>query len=312
MKYIGIQEQLRKNNFRSVLLLLSFPGLLIGLLWFGVFLWVNFNSRTQPEDLNKYFYSLAPFVLIGVGIWFLIAWSSHSYMIKKATSSKTLSRKENMRVYNLVENLCMSVGMKTPKIYIIEDDSLNAFASGISESTYAVSFSRGIIDRLDDEELKGVIAHELTHIRNGDVKLMIVSIVFVGVFSFITQASFRMITRGSRKKNSKSGGIILVVLLMGLIGYLLSLLFRFALSRKREYLADAGAVELTKDSKALANALRKITKDPLIEAVEREDVAQMFIEHPTKKEKASFSGTFSRLFATHPPIQDRIQILEQF
>ena len=102
------------------------------------------------------------------------------------------------------------------------------------------------------------------------------------------------------------------VLVMGVIGYLLSLLFRFALSRKREYLADAGAVELTKDSMALANALRKITKDPLIEAVEREDVAQMFIEHPQKKKKKYFSGVISGLFATHPPIEERIELLEQF
>ena len=311
MKYIGLQEQLRKNTFRSVLLLIAFPGLLVFLLYLALFILGSYSGEADHDLINQSFLFIAPFILGAVGLWFLIAYFSHTSMIKKATASKSLSRKENMRIYNLVENLCMSVGMKTPKIYIIEDDSLNAFASGISESTYAVSFSRGIINKLDDDELSGVIAHELTHIRNGDVKLLIVSIVFVGIFSFIAQAAFRMAIHGRRNKDSKAAAIILVVMIMGIIGYLLSLLFRFALSRKREYLADAGAVEMTKDSKALANALRKITEDPLIEAVKREDVAQMFIEHPKKKKKA-FAGAIAGLFATHPPIDKRIALLEQF
>jgi len=312
MEYIGLQKQLSKNNFRSILLLIAFPVLLIGLLWFGIFLLGTYSGEMDMYSINSSFFLIAPFVLIAVGLWFLIAFLSHSSMIKRATSSKPLTRKENMRIYNLVENLCMSVGMQTPKINIIEDDSLNAFASGISKKSYTVSFSRGIINKLNDDELKGVIAHELTHIRNGDVKLLIVSIVFVGIFSFIAQAAFRMAIHGRRSKNNKAGAIILVVLLLGVIGYLLSICFRFALSRKREYLADAGAIELTKDSKSLANALRKITEDPLIEAVEREDVAQMFIEHPSKKKKKSFGGFISGLFATHPPIEERIKILEQF
>jgi len=192
MEYIGLQKQLSKNNFRSILLLIAFPVLLIGLLWFGIFLLGTYSGEMDIYSINSSFFLIAPFVLIAVGLWFLIAFLSHSSMIKRATSSKPLTRKENMRIYNLVENLCMSVGMQTPKINIIEDDSLNAFASGISKKSYTVSFSRGIINKLNDDELKGVIAHELTHIRNGDVKLLIVSIVFVGIFSFIAQAAFRM------------------------------------------------------------------------------------------------------------------------
>lgn len=144
MEYIGLQEQLRKNNFRSVLLLIAFPGLLVALVWLGIFILGKYSGELDLHTINTSFLVIVPFVFMGVGLWFLIAWFSHTSMIKKATASQSLSRKENMRIYNLVENLCMSVGMKTPKIYIIEDDSLNAFASGISESTYAVSFSRGI------------------------------------------------------------------------------------------------------------------------------------------------------------------------
>ena len=199
-----------------------------------------------------------------------------------------------------------------PKINIIEDDSLNAFASGINTKTYSISLSRGIIDKLNDEELEAVIAHELTHIRNRDVRLLIISIVFVGIFAFVSEALFRTISFGRMGRGKKGGGGgIIIALLLALVGLLISTLFRFALSRKREYLADAGAAELTKRPLALASALRKVSADPTIEAVKRKDIAQMFIENPQVKEnKESFS--FSSLFATHPPISKRIQLLEQY
>jgi hypothetical protein len=154
-------------------------------------------------------------------------------MIQKATGSVPLERMENKRVYNLVENLCISCGMKMPIINLIEDDSLNAFASGINTSSFTISLSRGIIDKLNDEELEAVIAHEVTHIRNRDVRLLIVSIIFVGIFSFVTEALFRAVRFGSGGKGKKDGRIILIALLLAAIGYLLSSIFRFALSKKR-------------------------------------------------------------------------------
>ena len=319
MKYVGLQSQIWKNNINSFLLLLLFPSLLLTLLWVFFYITYNIENTTNLsinlDLINNQFISTIPFILISVSIWFLIAWISHSSIIKKATSSKSLERKDNMRVYNLVENLCIAKGIRTPKINVIEDDSLNAFASGITEKTFSISLSRGIINKLDDEELEAVIAHELTHIINRDVRLLIISIVFVGIFAFITKIAFhslRYVRLGGRRK--KSGGIaviILVIILLGVIGYLFSLLFRFALSRKREFLADAGAAEMTKNPNALVNALNKISKDPWIEAVQREDVAQMFIEHPTKKKKKSITTFFNNLFATHPTIEKRIEFLQQ-
>jgi heat shock protein HtpX len=234
-------------------------------------------------------------------------------MINAATDSKPLSRNENKRVYNLVENLCISAGMTTPKINIIEDDTLNAFASGLNSKTFSVSLSRGIINKLDDQELEAVIAHELTHIRNRDVRLLIISIVFVGIFAFISEALFRSMRFGSMGRGKKGGGgaSILIALLLAAFGYFVASMFRFALSRKREYLADAGAAELTRNPLALASALKKVSADPTIEAVKRKDVAQMFIENPQLKSKDS-GFSLSSLFATHPPINKRIQILEQF
>jgi heat shock protein HtpX len=198
-----------------------------------------------------------------------------------------------------------------PKVNIIEDDSLNAFASGINSNTYSISLSRGIIDKLGDDELEAVIAHELTHIRNRDVRLLIISIVFVGIFGFITEMLFHSMRFGRIGRGKKEGAGILVALLLALLGYLLASLFRFALSRKREYLADAGSAEITKRPQSLASALRKVAVDPTIEAVKRKDVAQMFIENPQEAERKS-SFSFSTLFATHPPIEKRIKLLEQF
>jgi len=300
-----------------------FPVVFFVLTWLFFF----FTSLVQAQELaseqgaynimpviNTRFLSTIPWITIGILAWFTIAWFSHTAMIDKATSSKPLERKENKRIYNLVENLCISAGMQMPKVNIIEDDSLNAFASGINPKTYAVSLSRGIINKLDDRELEAVIAHELTHIRNRDVRLLIISIIFVGIFAFISEMLFRSIRFGNISRGGKKGSggaAILIALVLAAVGYLIATLFRFALSRKREFMADAGSAELTRNPLALASALRKISADPTIEAVKRKDVAQMFIENPQAElDKKSFS--VNSLFATHPPIKKRIEILEQF
>jgi heat shock protein HtpX len=244
---------------------------------------------------------------MGVSIWFFIAWAGHATIIRLATGAKPLERRENKRVYNLVENLCIQQGMKTPSIYIIDDDSLNAFASGIDERSYAVTLSKGIIEKLNDEELEGVIAHELTHIRNKDTRLLIVSIIFVGIFAFLAQMALRTLQFGGR---GKKGGpyIVLIAIVVTAVCYFISLFLRFGISRSREYLADAGSAEWTKKPYALASALKKIDTDPLIEAVHSKDVAQLFINNPQHQKKTFLDG----LFDTHPPINKRIALLEQF
>ena len=313
MKYFGLQNQIWRNNTNSVLLLVMFPVVFFVLTWLFFFL-LSLNSQDHRpiSQVNQSFMMTLPFIIIGVVVWFTIAWFSHSAMINAATDSKPLSRNENKRVYNLVENLCISTGMTTPKINIIDDDSLNAFASGISPKTFSISLSKGIIEKLNDEELEAVIAHELTHIKNRDVRLLIISIIFVGIFAFISQAIFRSMQFGRIGRGKKDGGAaIIIALLLALVGYLISTLFRFALSRKREYLADAGSAELTHRPLALASALRKISADPTIEAVKRKDIAQMFNENPQVEDKKS-SFSIGSLFATHPPIDKRIQLLEQY
>ena len=309
MQYLGIQQQITRNNTKSVLFLLAFPLLIL----VGVYVVLYVLSDQDIEQTNTQFLSVVPIVLAGVGIWFVISYFFHTQMIQMATHSEPLERRDNKRVYNLTENLCMSVGMTMPKLYIIESDALNAFASGINEKTFAITLTRGIINTLSDEELEGVIAHELTHIRNRDVRLLIVTIVFVGIFATIADLALRMLLNGGgnmfssrNRKNDKGGGAMLLLIILLVAGaiYFLSILFKLALSRSREYMADAGAVELTHNSMALANALRKISGHSTLKEVGNDEVKELFIDYKAE-------GFFS-LFATHPPIEKRIQVLEQY
>ena len=306
MQYLGIRQQIIRNNTKSILFLLAFPLLIL----VGVYVVLYILSEQEIQTTNAQFLSIIPIVIIGVTIWFFISYFFHTQMIQMATQSQPLERRENMRVYNLTENLCMSVGMTMPKLYIIESDALNAFASGINEKTFAVTLTRGIINTLNDEELEGVIAHELTHIRNRDVRLLIVTIVFVGIFATLADIILRMLVRGGfssrNRKNDKGGGgavLLIILLVVGAI-YLLSILFKLALSRSREYMADAGAVELTRNSLALASALKKISGHSTIKEIKNDEVKELFIDYKAEG--------FLALFATHPPINKRIQVLEQY
>lgn len=311
MAYLGIQSQIRHNNRNSVLLLIAFPILLLAVVYA-----ILYFTIADKLYVKSHFFSLAPLILLGVALWFVIAFYFNVSIVQIATGARPLQRKENMRVYNLVENLCISQGMLVPEIFILEDESLNAYASGINNKSFAITLSQGIIQKLNDAELEGVIAHELAHIRNRDVRLLIVSIVFVGIFAFLSEMAFRLLFQTnigrSRSKGDKGAGgaILIVAVVVTAIAYFLSMLLRFGISRSREYIADAGAAEMTRNPLALASALKKIQEDPFIEAVKNHDVAQLFIEYPANKEDEGFS--INRLFATHPPISKRIKILEGF
>ncbi|MCL2064910.1 MAG: M48 family metallopeptidase [Candidatus Cloacimonetes bacterium] len=310
MKYVGMAIQQKRNNTKSVILLMTFPLLLLVLLFLGCY----FSSNFDVDIASERFFSLFLYVLVGVGIWFVIAYITNVKIIDFATGARTLLRSENPRVYNLVENLCISCGMTMPQIHIVDDPALNAFASGVSQKSYTVTLTSGIINELNDSELEGVIAHELTHIRNHDVQVLIISIVFVGIFALIAQMSFRFLRVSGglfkRSRGKSSIGVALVMLIivaLAFIGYLFSTIIRFSISRKREYLADVGATWLTRNPLALASALRKISGNSSLSKKHESTVAQLFIEHNPNEQ--SF---LSSIFATHPCIHKRIKILEQF
>lgn len=318
----------------SVLLLLLFPTIILGMVWvflalvnyFGNGYYDQYGNVVHQMDaatVNYYFLTTIPWVVLGVGIWFAIAYFANSSMVRHAVNSRPLSRRENPRVYNIVENLCMSCGMQMPKVNVVDAPQLNAFASGIDNKSYAVTVTTGLLDLLDDEELKGVIAHELTHIRNRDTRLLITSIIFVGIISTVMSLTVRMMYNmmwfgGGRRSSDDergSGISMIVVMLIGVIccviAYFFTLITRFAISRRREYMADAGGAELCRNPLALASALRKISGNPGLDDVKRADVAQLFICQPDEME-SGIMGFMNSLFSTHPDTEKRIQILEQF
>lgn len=336
MRYVGMYTQVRRNNTYTIMLLLMFPVIMLGMIWVFLALlnyfgngyydqYGNMVNQLDTETVNYYFMQALPWVVGGISIWFAIAYFANTSIVRAATGARPLERRENPKIYNMVENLCMTCNMDMPKINVVDDPQLNAFASGIDKNSYTVTLTTGIINYLDDDELEGVIAHELTHIRNRDTRLLITSIIFVGIVSTIMSMVVQMIYnvmwfggggRSNDKEDEKNNGLsIIVVLIVGLIccaiAYLFTILTRFAISRKREYMADAGGAELCGNPLALASALRKISGDPGLSNIRRDDIAQLFIVHPQQL-TSGVMGFFNSLFSTHPDTKKRIEILEQF
>ncbi|MEJ2377115.1 MAG: M48 family metallopeptidase, partial [Pseudolabrys sp.] len=219
------------------------------------------------------------------------------------------------RLYNLLENLCISRGITMPSLRIADDDALNAFATGLNDKQYSITVTRGLMERLDDRELEAVLGHELTHIRNGDVRMMVIAVVIAGVISFFGEMVFRIFfqatffggfggRRRSRDGEGRGAGIaILIAIGLIVLSWILSVVIRFALSRQREYLADAGSVELTKDPDAMIMALRKIeNRGELSHATSA--VMEMCVDNPRMG--------FSDIFATHPSVDDRVAALVKY
>lgn len=201
----------------------------------------------------------------------------------------------------MIENLCISRGLPTPRIGIIETPGMNAFALGWRPKDSWIVFTRGLLNALEKSEIEAVAGHELTHIINKDSLLMLVMVLYIGAISLLGEILLRSGGRGGNSKNKNVLPLIGLVLLM--LGYLFYPLVKLAISRKREYLADAGSVELTKDNQAMISALRKISARPEVK-LDNKEMAAMFIVNPFKK--------MSSLFQTHPSIEDRIKALEHY
>jgi heat shock protein HtpX len=320
MAAYGLYTHIRSNRNRSVFLLaglfflvylLTFAGALMGEA-LGGDASLEWLLRAAWRDLLMAF----PFVTLGTLVWILIAYKFHQTMIDALTGGHEVTRAEQPQLYNLLENLCISRGITMPRLKVMETDALNAFASGLNQKQYAISVTRGLVDRLDDAEMEAVLGHELTHIRNGDVRMMVIAVIIAGVVSFFAEMFFRMMFQsGIRWRGRSDGGggdrkgsggaflaIIIAVVLIA-VAWLLSIVIRFALSRSREYLADAGAVELTKNPDAMITALRKIEGRGELEGA-TSAVMEMCLDNPR-------SG-FVDLFATHPSIEKRIAALISF
>jgi len=311
----GLQTHIWNNNAKSMALLALYPILIVGIMWLCSLVVTGISHGGTPSSsatsqsvtmANGLIYAYWPLIIAGVVIWFTIAWFFHTKMIRKLSHSHPVTRKEEPELYNLLENLSIAAGMQTPRLEIIETHARNAFASGIDQKSFTVTVTRGLMNSLTKDELEGVIAHELTHILNRDVRLLIITIIFTGMIGFAAQMIWSQIRYGfiySGRSREKGGGILIMMALAATlwVGYMLTLFTRFAISRKREFMADAGAVQLTKNPEAMMRALQRIAgRDHIPETTG--DIAMMCIEN---------HKPFMGLFATHPPIEKRILALSE-
>jgi heat shock protein HtpX len=322
LQTVGLRTHIWNNALKSVLLLAGFPILLL-LICFAFALLIAAMDNPDFADgvaqALSLMPALVPVAVIGALIWFAIAYVANQWIVDSLTGARILTRQEDPRTWNLLENLAISRGLKMPTLRVIETPALNAYASGIREGRYSVTVTRGLLDTLDDAELEAVLAHELTHIRNRDVQLLVISAVFVGIISLAADVMARGFRFGSYGAGRRSGGwgssgsggdskkggggavlLIVAAILIFILARVLAIALRFALSRRREYMADAGAVELTKNPDAMVAALRKIEGHSAIGAPAQ--IREMFFDN---SEKVGFDA----MFATHPSIEARVKAL---
>src|SRR6516225_5019788 len=255
----GLYTHIQANKRRSVALLIGLFFLVYLMVYAGALLGEAFTYDAPPDVLMRQAFTdalyAAPFATIGTVLWILIAYRFHQNMIDAVTGGRDVTRREEPRLYNLLENLCISRGITTPKLKVIDDDSLNAFATGMNDKQYSITVTTGLINALNDAEIESVLGHELTHIRNGDVRMLVIAVIIAGVIGCFAELVFRLLFqggfswRGGRGSGDRKGAgvAILIALVLIAVAWILSIVIRLALSRKREYLADAGSVELTKN-----------------------------------------------------------------
>jgi heat shock protein HtpX len=314
MAAYGLYSHIRANKIRSLFLLAGLFLLVYVLVFAGALVAEAWLHSRAPLDIimlraQRDFWQSLPFATVGAIVWIVIAYYFNQNMIDAVTGSESVTRKEEPRLYNILENLCVSRGIPMPKLKIMDTDALNAFAAGMNQRQYSITVTTGLLDRLNDQEIEAVLGHELTHIRNGDVRMMVVAMIIAGVVSFFGELLFRMFTSGGFRYRStsssdrKGGGAmiaIVIAVVLIIVAWLLSIVIRLALSRSREYLADAGSVELTKNPDAMISALRKIENRGELKG-SPSAVMELCIDNPR-------TG-FSDLFATHPSVESRVDKL---
>ncbi len=348
-----IYDFIDRNNRNTLLLVLLFPITLcllvfvltfIALLLFDIdgaltFGGAGIAAALSPEFLQKFFnitenttYMQAILIaslgltalgtipiFIVSGVWMLVAYFHGSDMILSASMANPVKRTDSPEIYALVENVAIAAGLPTPKLYIIQDESLNAFATGRDIYHASITLTTGLIKTLDRQELKAVIGHEMAHIGNRDIRLMLMIIIGIGISVFLSDLLFKVITssRPRSSSNNNNGGagalyliIIVMALSLALFSFLIAPLLRFAISRSQEYQADATSAIITRNPGALARALEKISVDSRVEALDNmPSVGALCIANPLSDGKKRLFDSLSGLYATHPPIKKRIQAL---
>ena len=315
---VGLRTYIWNNFWKSALLLAGFP-VLLAIFGFGLALIFAAEYAYDFTDGVRQALRSLPWIfgisLLVAAAWFAFAWCFSGPLMDWASGAHRVTRKEEPRLWNALETLCIARGLPMPRLSVIESNALNAFAAGLKPEAASVTVTRGLLDTLDDRELSAVLAHELTHIRNGDARVGLIAAIFAGIISLVAD----MVMRGNRRirfgspssdsssRRRSSGGnaaLALVGLALIAIAWGLALVLRMALSRNREYLADAGAVELTQDPDAMISALRKVEGRSDMPEVPHQ-VRALFLDD-------RLGAIGGALMATHPTINRRIEALVRF
>jgi heat shock protein HtpX len=298
---MGIYEEIASNKRKSYLLVFFF---LVFVIFIGYVVGFFYGSG---------YFGVGLALVVGT-IYFLISYYGGANAILAMTKSKEATKPKYTYLINTVEGLSIAAGLvKPPKVYVIEDSALNAFATGRSPEHSSVTVTTGLLEKLNRLELEGVIAHELSHIKNYDIRVMMLAAVMVGITVLLSDFLLRSFLWGRGGRNKEGGQLTLVFVLVGIalaiLAPLVGEVIKLAISRKREYLADASGALLTRYPKGLADALIKIRNDPdpLVDHANKA-TAHLFISTPFRKSKSSF---MKNLFSTHPPIDNRIKRLEK-
>lgn len=291
--------QIDSNKRNTILLMGFFLIFVIGLGWFLSYAlgrsWILYLAVifSVSQALVSYYYS--------------------DQITLAISRAREVKHKENLELYRLVENLCITSGLPIPKIYIIQDSAPNAFATGRDPKHAVICLTTGILEKLNKTELQGVIAHELSHIGNYDIRLMTIVVVLVGSIALISDWFLRFTIFGGRgrdSENSQGNAIMLIVaIILAILAPISAMLIQLAVSRKREYLADASGALLTRYPEGLASALEKISQDKEPLEVANKATAHLYITSPLKEDGKNNTSWLTNLFNTHPPIKDRIKRL---
>ncbi len=280
------------NKVKSFLIFLGFPLVILGMVRLITY-------YTSPQDSL----SISLIALIISVVYGIIMYYSGSSIALAMNGCIPITRESDKKIYRMVENLCLTMGQDVPAIYLIQDDSLNAFATGRSPKHASIALTQGIINKLEDEELEGVIAHELSHIKNYDTLVMIFTLIMINIIQILAE----ILLRASFSSDHEGKNPIFLIASLGIyfFGGIIGFIIQQAISRKREFLADSDGALLTRYPQGLANALRKISGDARIEEIDgKRAFASSYIANPLEP------GFISKLFSSHPPIADRIRVLE--
>jgi len=298
---VTLYEHISYNKKKSVLLIGIF-FVIIGVLGYAFGLY-----------FGDAFIGLALAIVIST-LMALVSFYSGDKIILRMSHAVPADKRKYPHLVNTVEGLAIAAGIPKPKIYVIEDSAINAFATGRDSQHSSITVTTGAIKRLKRDELEGVIAHEMAHIRNYDIRMMMFVVILVGIIALLSDIFLRSMIYGRGKSNRRQSGLIgVIIILIGLIlavlSPLIAQLIKLAVSRKREFLADADGALLSRNPQGLANALKKIRddKEPLVEAANKA-TAHLFIENPLR----TFKGRINGLFSTHPDINERIKRLKSF